>query len=42
MRRPSAAHLDSDDEAFRAWAEREIFFAVFSVVSPIKVLGFLA
>ncbi len=39
---PSAAHLDVDDEALRAWAEREIFFAVFSVVLPIKVLGFLA
>ena len=39
---PSAAHLDADDEALRDWAEREIFFAVFSVVSRTKVLGFLA
>ena len=39
---PSVTHLDADDEALRDWAEREIFFAVFSVVSPIKVLGFLA
>ena len=39
---PSATHLGADDEALRDWAEREIFFAVFSVVSPIKVLGFLA
>ena len=39
---PSVTHLDADDESLRDWAEREIFFAVFSVVSPIKVLGFLA
>ncbi len=39
---PSATRLDADDEALRDWAEREIFFAVFSIVSPIKVLGFLA
>ena len=39
---PSAAHLDADDEALRDWAECEIFFAVFSVVSRTKVLGFLA
>jgi len=38
----SATLLDQDDEALRDWAEREIFFAVFSVVSPIKVLAFLA
>ena len=38
----SATLLDQDDEALRDWAEREIFFAVFSVVSPLKVLGFLA
>ena len=38
----TVTHLDADDEALRDWAEREIFFAVFSVVSPIKVLGFLA
>ena len=37
----SATQLDADDEALRDWAEREIFFAVFSVVSPVKVLGFL-
>ena len=39
---PSVTHLDADDESLRDWAEREIFFAVFSVVPPIKVLGFLA
>ena len=39
---PSVTQLDADDEALRDWAEREIFFAVFSVVSPITVLGFLA
>lgn len=38
---PSVTHLDADDETLRDWAEREIFFAVFSIVSPIKVLGFL-
>jgi glutathione S-transferase len=38
----TVTHLNADDEALRDWAEREIFFAVFSVVSPIKVLGFLA
>ena len=38
---PSATHLDAVDEALRDWAEREIFFAVFSTISPIKVLGFL-
>ena len=39
---PSATRLGEDDEALRDWAECEIFFAVFSVVSPIKVLRFLA
>ena len=39
---PSVIQLGADDEALRDWAEREIFFAVFSVVSPITVLGFLA
>ena len=39
---PSVTQLGADDEALRDWAEREIFFAVFSVVSPITVLGFLA
>ena len=37
-----SAFTDADDEALRDWAEREIFFAVFSVVSRTKVLGFLA
>ena len=39
---PSVTQLGADDEALRDWAEREIFFAMFSVVSPITVLGFLA
>ena len=39
---PSITQLGADDEALRDWAEREIFFAVFSVVSPTTVLGFLA
>ena len=38
---PSVTHLDTVDETLRDWAEREIFFAVFSTISPIKVLGFL-
>lgn len=33
--------LEADEEVLRDWAEREIFFAVFSAVSPIKVTGFL-
>ncbi len=38
---PTCTDLSADDEALRAWAEREIFFAVFSVVSPTKVVRFL-
>ena len=38
---PSVTHLDGVDETLRDWAEREIFFAVFSTISPIKVLRFL-
>ena len=38
---PSVTHLDEVDEALRDWAEREIFFAVFSTISLIKILGFL-
>ena len=38
---PSVSHLDAVDETLRNWSEREIFFAVFSTISPIKVLGFL-
>ena len=38
---PSVTHLTAIDETLREWAEREIFFAVLSTISPIKVLGFL-
>ena len=37
----SASHLDDSDEAFREWAESEIFFAVFSVCSLSQQLRFL-
>ena len=37
----SASHLDDSDEAFREWAESEIFFAVFSVCSLAQQLRFL-
>ena len=37
----SVTQLDSDDEAVSDWAEREIFFAVFSVVSPTRVIRYL-
>ena len=37
----SASHLDPGDEAFREWAESEIFFAVFSACSSLQVLRFL-
>ena len=33
--------LGADDEAVRDWAEREIFFAVVSVVSPTRVIRYL-
>ena len=37
----SASYLNDSDEAFREWAESEIFFAVFSVCSPSQQLRFL-
>lgn len=37
----SASYLDASDEAFRQWAESEIFFAVFSACSPFQQLTFL-
>ena len=38
---PACTDLTADDETLRDWAEREIFFAVFSLVSPVKVARFL-
>lgn len=38
---PLCTDLTADDETLRDWAEREIFFAVFSVVSPVRVARFL-
>ncbi len=37
----TASRLDADDEAFRQWAESEIFFAVFSACSSTQLLRFL-
>ena len=37
----TASRLDADDEAFRQWAESEIFFAVFSARSSTQLLRFL-
>lgn len=38
---PGCTDLTADDETLRDSAEREIFFAVFSVVSPVRVARFL-